>query len=55
MVPTLCVGTHSGTLRVPATQSVANCMPTQSVGTISGCWCARRTLRQVGAAGFSRA
>ena len=34
MVPTLCVGTHSGTLRVPATQNVANCMPTQSVGTI---------------------
>lgn len=34
MVPTLCVETLSGTLRVPATQSVANCMPTQSVGTI---------------------
>ena len=34
MVPTLCVGTHSGTLRVPATQSVANCISTQSVGTI---------------------
>ncbi len=34
MVPTLCVGTHTGTLRVPATQSVASCIPTQSVGTI---------------------
>jgi len=34
MVPMLCVGTHNGTLRVPATQSVASRIPTQSMGTI---------------------
>ncbi len=38
IVPTLCVGTPLGTLRVPAlkgTRSVHGCIPTQSVGTIS--------------------
>jgi hypothetical protein len=34
IAPTLCVGTPPGTLRVPVTQSVTGCMPTQSVGTI---------------------
>ncbi|AZZ78724.1 hypothetical protein CCX46_27525 [Pseudomonas sp. RU47] len=34
IVPTLCVVTPPGTLRVPVTQSVTGCMPTQSVGTI---------------------
>jgi len=35
MVPTLRVGTHLGTLRVPQTWSVCGCMHTQSVDTIS--------------------
>jgi hypothetical protein len=35
IVPTLCVGMHPGTLRVPKrTQSVHGGIPTQSVGTI---------------------
>ena len=37
IVPTLCVGMHSGTLRVRSdgvTQSVIGGIPTQSVGTI---------------------
>ncbi len=35
IVPTLCVGMHPGTLRVPKrTQSVHGGIPTQSMGTI---------------------
>ncbi len=35
MVPMLCVETPDGTLRVPAAQSTAQRIPTQSVGTIT--------------------